>query len=234
MKKINTILVSLLIFLIFSGCDCITGEGPVISEFRDVESFTGIDLSVSAKVIIEKGLNGQCRVEAQQNILDILETEVTHGILQIKLDQPCISRHDEIKIFFSMSEVSQINISGSGEILGSNALHADNLEMKISGSGDIKLMVDADQIYSKISGSGTIHLAGKANRHEINISGSGDVRALEMPVKSCKLKISGSGDCELHAVEKLYIKISGSGNAYYRGNPEVESRVSGSGVVRTI
>ncbi|MFC2100905.1 head GIN domain-containing protein [Bacteroidota bacterium] len=232
MRKISTLLFTLSIFLVVSGCDCITGEGPVVSEYRDIGDFTGIKLNISAKVIIDQGMDGQCRIETQQNILEALETEVEGGVLHISLDQPCITRHDDIKIYVSMNEIDYIKISGSGDIVGKSMLKADHLDMKISGSGDIKLKVDADKIQSTISGSGTIELAGKARKHEININGSGDVRAVDMPVKTCKVKISGSGDCEVYALRKLYIKISGSGNTYYKGSPEIESHVSGSGVVR--
>ena len=62
-------------FLMY-GCDCIEGEGELINEKRDVSGFDMIKLDMSARIILTQDSVFSMMIEAQQNILDILTTDV--------------------------------------------------------------------------------------------------------------------------------------------------------------
>lgn len=84
-----------------------------------------------------------------------------------------------------------------------------------------------------MSGSGKIIASGTAKRIRTTISGSGEVRAADLEVEECEVRISGSGDVEVNVKQALDATISGSGSVSYRGNPnQVNSHSSGSGKVR--
>ena len=52
-----------------------------------------------------------------------------------------------------------------------------------------------------------------------------------MPVKECRLDISGLGYCEVSVEETMDVNISGAGKVYYKGNPEVFRNISGLGSI---
>ena len=82
-----------------------------------------------------------------------------------------------------------------------------------------------------IIGSGEIHLEGKTLTANYEVTGSGTIEAFKMKGNQVKVSISGSGDCELWAVDHLNASISGSGDVLYVGKPLVEKHISGSGEV---
>ncbi|MCK5571038.1 MAG: DUF2807 domain-containing protein, partial [Spirochaetes bacterium] len=134
-----------------------------------------------------------------------------------------------VEINITMKDIEVLHVSGSGKIFGGNLIEADNVDLKVSGSGDISLELNVTSISAKISGSGEIDLSGKTETLDIGISGSGDFYAFDLSAEDVYVTVSGSGNCEVNASEKLDVKISGSGDVEYTGNPRINSKISGSG-----
>ena len=204
------------------------GQGK---EDRDVSSFTGVSLGISGDLYLTQGSPQKVVVQAESN-LDEIETEVNAGVLRIKTDN-WNSKIKGVKIWITMPEVESLNVSGSGDILAETPINADELELKVSGSGTIKINeLKGGEIGAAISGSGDLKLAGSADEMELRISGSGNVYAERLEVNECGIKISGSGSCKIDVTGELDASISGSGRVTYYSNPQIDARVSGSGKVR--
>lgn len=200
-------------------------------EERDVSSFTGVSLGISGDLYLTQGSPQKVVVQAENN-LDEIETEVRDGVLRIKTDN-WNSKIKGAKIWITMPEVEALNVSGSGDIMAETHINADELELKVSGSGAIDVPeLKADEIGAAISGSGDMKLAGSADEMELRISGSGSVYAGGLKVDECGIKISGSGSCKIDVTGELDASISGSGKVTYYSNPQIDARVSGSGKVR--
>ena len=104
-----------------------------------------------------------------------------------------------------------------------------DIELRITGSGDLDMALEADDIEVDISGSGKVVLEGTGDELEIDITGSGDVRAFDLAVQEADVNISGSGDAEVRVANRLDVRISGSGDVFYKGQPEINDIITGSG-----
>lgn len=209
----------------------IRGEGPKVKKTLQVNDFDGIGLSFNATVYLRQGNRHSVEVEGQENIIDNIETDVKNGIWKIEFDEN-VRRHEGVTLWITMPTLTEASISGSGTIAGETPFkNLGDVKVGISGSGDIRLNLDARDIDTNISGSGDIELAGTAQNHQIRISGSGDISAYDLRTRNCRVRISGSGDCSVYAEEDLDISTSGSGDVYYAGRPRVKAKISGSGEV---
>lgn len=84
--------------------------------------------------------------------------------------------------------------------------------------------------YAGITGAADFEFSGsQQDVLDIYITGAGNVDAYDMQVKDCSIRISGTGNCEVHVTEHLDVSISGVGNIWYRGNPTVDTDISGVG-----
>ncbi len=211
--------------------NCVDGEGPMVTATLDVTNFRGVELHIPADVFITQGDEFDVVVEGKQNIIDELELDVSGGIWDIKTDD-CVRDIGEMKIFITMPEVDYLRVSGSGSIISNGELVVGDIEIRISGSGDIDVELNADDIEARTSGSGTMRLFGVADELEYRVSGSGDLLAFDLEVRRADIQISGSGDAEVNVAEFLKVRISGSGDVIYLGNPTIDATVSGSGEVR--
>lgn len=226
----------LLASVLLSGCisspNCVVGSGNVINETRSVESFNGIDLRGSGALILSQGPQQPLRIEAEDNILQLLTTRVEYGKLIIGFDS-CISATKPIRIHASARDIESLEVSGSGTITDKSVINADLLDLKLSGSGSMDLNLKAKILRTEIPGSGTILLRGAAYEQDADISGSGKIAGYELATRRSEITISGSGAVEANVSDEIIARISGSGAVYYRGQPvRISEDISGSGVVR--
>jgi hypothetical protein len=217
---------------LFSSCNKINGEGPVVTETRDISGFTGIDMAISGVVQLTPDSIYSLEIQAQKNILDVIETSVINGTLQIGLKRnTSIRSFRQIRVLIHTPAVSTLSVSGSADIYTDKPLHSDNLQLSISGSGSVSIsQLQCSSLQSAISGSGSIAVGkGIADNEEIHISGSGKVDLSEVAAQHVTVHSSGSGNVKVNAVQTIDAHISGSGNIYYQGNPRITIHVSGSG-----
>ncbi len=236
MKRI-VILILLLSTLALSGCGftgfrIVTGSGKIVEETREVSDFDAVDFSGSGEVTIIQGDEEGIRIEADENIMPYLRTEVRGHTLHIFIDHTnflSIETGREMRFYVSMKEVTGFDLSGSGSIT-SNEISAKDLEVDISGSGDIDVdKLQADSLTVDVSGSGRCSFKGEAATQKLTISGSGRCDNSNLDSKDVKIDISGSGAAFVNAADTLRVNISGSGDVTYTGNPKITQDISGSG-----
>ena len=209
----------------------VKGSGAMVKKELKLDKFSGVDLGISGDVILTKGSTQKVVVEGQQNIIDLLKTEVSNGIWKIGFTRG-VNNYKGFKIFITIPTLKTVGVSGSGNIDGTNSFdNLDDLYIFVSGSGNVDLDASAKSMNTKLSGSGNIILKGESNSQAIKISGSGNIKAYDLNVETANVHISGSGSCHLNVSQKLEAKISGSGDISYKGDPNVNAKVSGSGDV---
>lgn len=236
-KNIIMMTAAILIGLAFTSCIKVKGEGPTVTEQRAADNFRTIRCAISGEVYVRQDSFYRVEVRGQKNILDILNTSVSGGELKIDFDHnKIIGRHDKVEIYISCPNIEGLSVSGSGNITVMNKIVASELDLNISGSGNISLTeVNTNRLNTKISGSGDIDvLNGWATTTSSTISGSGGITMSGITSDYADIKISGSGDSRVNVKELLDINISGSGDVYYLGNPRINQRISGSGKVHRL
>lgn len=210
------------------------GPGRVVTVERPVSDFNAVNLTTFGDLYIEQGDTESLRIEAEENVLPYLETEVSGHTLEIK-SKPSILVFRPVKFYLTVKKLDAIAISGSGDI-DMPRLAGDELMLTIRGSGEIKIgQLEARQVRSQIDGSGDVKISGgKIDQQQIAISGSGSYDARNLTSNEAQVQVSGSGDAALHVNDRLAVNISGSGDVRYSGRPSVEQHVSGSGDIKSI
>ncbi len=244
---------SLLIFALFStSCssdiNCIKGKGGTITQTRQVDSFSAVEAKGSFRVNIFQDSSiriQEVTISAEENIIDLIETRITGQSLVIGTKNKCYTTSQEVIITIRTPALSQIVMSGSGDIILKDSPRISNLELILDGSGTIQTTpnfpimastkctakikgsgnMDLDfqetkSVNTSISGSGNITLRGKANESDLSISGSGNIKAFSLQVIKSKVNISGSGKIEVFATD-----------TNTPSQAEVDVKISGSGNV---
>lgn len=233
MKFIKTIAVLLLICTqttLFA--QRVKGNGNIVTKERTTSNYDKIAVAGSFDVTLVSGTEGKLTIEIESNLDEYLVTEVKNGTLKIKWEKGVrITSKKAIKITVPFKEIDGVILAGSGDITTKNTIIADDLELKVAGSGDLNLDVKATNIESAIAGSGNMKLSGSANYLKSRIAGSGDIEGYNLKVTNADFRISGSGTIEVTVSGHLDARISGSGDVYYKGKPTTDVKVSGSGSV---
>ena len=227
----------LIFLLVLNSCNKVKGKGDVVSEMRNITGFTSISLSMEGDVYFTPDSVYSIEIQAQQNILDVIETPVEGGILVLKIqDHTVLGNHDPIRIYIHAPSIKGMDVSGSGNISAGTVMDQPDLSYNISGSGNITVNeLKSNQLLGRISGSGNITgSSGTSDNATFTVSGSGNLNFLNVMADTAYVTISGSGDVSVYAVKYLDVTISGSGNVRYNGNPVINQHISGSGSVMHI
>ncbi len=231
---------ALLISAGMAGCGVVgpdvKGSGNIESEARQVAPFSGVDVEGSADVTVTYGTEQSVTITTDDNILPIITTEVSNGVLTIDSKESYSTRHG-VKVAVTIPLLESVEINGSGDVVveGTQLENrpVESFRIEIDGSGNVRVpQLNAAKARAQIDGSGDITLGGTGGTLEAEIDGSGDINAEEFRVLNAVVRVEGSGDIRVYATESLEASVSGSGDIYYRGDPKVvQKSISGSGEI---
>jgi len=232
MKKVFVSLVTICILVLGSGFLLADKAGE---EVRDLESFDGIGISISADVFYTQGNTHEIRIEGNDKDVNDLITEVKDGFLKVRFENWKIKR-SKLTIYITSQELENISLSGSAKFKAEKPVGSEEMDLAISGSGLVHFSaLESNEVDVKISGSGDAVIdKGSADELDVKISGSGKLSAEQFEVSELSAIISGSGTCKITVKDELDARLSGSGSVYYHGNPQINSTASGSGKVRAL
>jgi len=232
------ILFSLFILAVFSSSVYaqVKGNGNVVKEERTVSSFKGLEVEDGIDVILSQGSSQSLIVEADDNLLEILKTEVSGGILKIYLEKN-VWGSKSLKAYVTVTELSSLSVSGGGDVSSEGVIEVSDLKVNISGGGDLEFDTKGNIVKTEVSGGGDVEMGAEVKSMFVKISGGGD---LELALKGGELEgtISGGGDAEISLENKLAsfaMDISGGGDLEMEGSSEkIKVDISGGGDVEIV
>ncbi len=222
---------AILLFLIFSwsftsciigGWDNgISGNGNVIEETREVSGFDGVHISSGIDVLLSQGDDYEVIVEADENLMEVIETDLKGSMLVVGTDRVNIRRARSKRVHVTLPELTELRISSAGDCEGQTPFSCGDLRVSISSAGDLSLEAEAQRIELDISSSGDARLAGSADVFDVDLSSAGDLHAFDLIAREVRVSVSSAGDARVHATGEISMTASSAGNIYYKGDARV-------------
>ena len=233
MKRVIALVFLALLLINCSKNQVVVGSNNIITQEKQLSAYDRIEVLGSYDVIFTDGEVGKIKIKAPDNILPLIQTEVSDGLLKIGAEKNRNKVKEPIIIYVPVdSRLKQVDIKGSADISTEKNLETKTLNVSIYGSGDARLAVDVSSLALEVVGSGDIRVSGRAKNLSIDISGSGDVEVPKLKAEKAVIKVNGSGDVSAYVTEDLDVSITGSGDVIVKGNPKrVKQKINGSGRV---
>jgi len=234
----KTIIMPAVALLLLFGCICgplgTIGSGNIVSEERDVGTFHTVSNSGSATVYLTAG-TGKMVVKAEDNLVPLVGTEVSNGVLSINTSAMIPTESVEVYVPVGTS-LRKISNSGAGNMQSINlTIAAEDLSVTMSGAGNMQLSLDVKRLATAMSGVGNLQLEGKANEHKASMSGTGNLQAFKLITENTTITSSGVGNAEIYASNSIEATLSGMGNLRYKGDPkEMDTKISGFGNIQKV
>ena len=238
MKKNVYLSVPAVILLLLSSCISgwfgITGRGNIVTQNNPASNFNAVELQTSASVEIVKGASYQVKVSDYENIIKHLKVEVVDEHLLIRTEPvTAYLRNSKARVLITLPDpLYSVLMAGTGNVTIHSAFN-DLQTIKLSGGGNI--ILDEDSVLSELevnlSGSGNITAKGIVRELTAKISGSGNIYFSKLKVSDAECLLSGSGNMYVQVENKLRASILGSGNIHYWGDPLLSSEIKGSGMI---
>jgi hypothetical protein len=194
------------------------GDKTVVTQDRAVTSFHAIKVSGGIDVELSQGSGQKLQVEADENVISQIRTEVKDGVLNI-YTEGSIRNVQTMKVHLTFMQLDAITASGGCDIESEQKLSFTTLKMDISGGCDIELYCKAENLVCMQSGGCDVKLNGEAQKGTFNVTGGCDLKASEFYLKNCTVDASGGSDVSVNASGELKITATGASEVNYYGKP---------------
>lgn len=229
----------LLIAVTASSCDfgftinSIDGNGNVVrEEFFVDEKIDLIKASNGLDVEVTYGPQQIVIIEADENLLEYISTDVKNGVLHIKTTRN-IRKSKSKKVTVVYVDIEGVHASSGANVKGTSNVVTNNLDLKVSSGAQMSLTVMAKELTAKSSSGGTMTLRGQARTFDSKASSGSTIDAKEMQAIHCTSRASSGANITLNIERSLDAKASSGGDIRYQGEPEVVNQnTSSSGSVR--
>ena|SRR6218665_147348 len=243
MKNIRLLTISffLLAIALFSACkkenrcDCIKRTGDIVVDTRNISGFDRVYVENNINVFIAQDSVFDVRVEAGENVVSLITTELENNTLHIRNKNRCNwtrSYKKPLNVYLRMPKLVYITSDGTGDIKSLNTLLSDTIDVQTMNSGNVELSVSNLRTRTHMFGSGDITLSGNTDEHDISIGGTAYIYAGELKTNYTYLHTFTLGTSYVNARDLLICVIDEKGDIYCSGNPaRVEKYQNASGTL---
>ncbi|HEV2866419.1 MAG TPA: head GIN domain-containing protein [Allosphingosinicella sp.] len=192
----------------------VEGSGRAARAARAAAPFTAIEVEGPTTLEVIVGQRESIEVEADDNLLDRITTEVDGTILRIGTSGAFRTR---------MTPVVRVTVRGLERV-------------KLRGSGDAWIRgIDGDRLDLVLQGSGDLHAEGRAGAVTADLYGSGNMELERLSAPAFDVSLYGTGNVRVHATGTLSAAVYGTGRIAFSGDPQILRRaVYGPGSIARI
>ena len=187
------------------------GSGRMVAEVRDLRDFTSIDVSSVFEVEVTAQSDFHVEVEADDNLLQHIRTEVRNGELRIELDKG-VKSSNPLRVRISAPTIGRVEASGAPKVRVNE--------------------VKSPQFEVDTNGSSRIELSGETGELIIDVSGASNVNAADLKAVNALVDASGASRVSVNVTGELRSEASGASSISYSGTPaSVQKKTSGASSV---
>lgn len=232
-KHLQLVLFLLFLSVLFTSClDGIEGSGNVVRSERPVSSFQSVAVSAGLEVILMQDSVVKVLVEADDNLQDIIKTEISNGQLRI-FPERRISKCTSKKIYVTLKQIHTLEVSSGAEVTCKMDLKMSSLHVSASSGADINLAVILDRLSVEASSGANLKLSGSAGNFDVDGSSGANINAIRVQSKICNAGVSSGGQLKLFVTQRIGAHASSGGQITVEGNPAERKieKSSGGGVL---
>lgn len=240
MTTLARIAIGIILALLASSCGIdinfgdfgtgVKGNGEVVTDTREItEKFTVVSASEGIDVHITQTSKFNIEVEADENVIDLIGTDIKDGKLRIHAKKN-IGRATK-KVYVSLPEVTGLRSSSGAHLDVEGSIKADKLEIDSSSGSIVEVEVVADDLEIDASSGANINLSGRANMLYVDGSSGANISAKDLKSKICDADASSGSNISVNVSERLTADASSGANIAYAGDPTVKKNKSVSGSV---
>jgi Putative auto-transporter adhesin, head GIN domain len=205
-----------LMVLTLAGCgDHDVDRGPVTTQVREVDDFDSIHMEGAARLEIAVGSKESVTIEAREESIDRVRTEVRGDTLHIR---------SKPKDWFISNGRPRVTVK----------ITLPALEyLKLEGGNDVRLTgLSGGETRIRAEGAAHIKATGRVDELTVHMAGAGHADLGGLVADEAKVTVDGVGSVYVHPKDSLDATMNGVGAILYSGSPrEVNTRMNGLGTI---
>jgi hypothetical protein len=206
----------------------LSGAALANTEEREVPDFDAVAIASGIRATVEIGPRRPVRVEADPEVLALVETRVEDGTLRVGF-RPHTSLQGDHTVTVTIRTPQLRDLAGSGgAFVRATLTRAQTSALSASGGSELHVRgVDAQQLSVHGSGGAVIEVAGRAAVLDLQMSGGTQLLGHDLSVRDVSLQASGGSVGELRADGRISGGLSGGSELHVRGAAKATVATSG-------
>ena len=177
----------------------VKGNGNLASEMRKLSNFKAIEITIGYdKILINCGEEPSIHISGDENILPLITTIISKGVLKFESDSTFETKADS-EMIINIKSIKDFTFDGVGKTVIHN--------------------LNENKFKCNINGVGSCELNGKVESFYVSVNGVGSVNARQLIADDVVASLNGVGSVKLYAKNSLNASVNGIGGLTYFGNP---------------
>lgn len=216
MNTLIKVIVTLVISLFLCSCEFniigIDGNGNVVNDERVIDqSFNSIEVSRGIDVELSMDQNPKVLVIADENLIDIITTEVKNNTLYITAKQN-IGDSESKKVMVSIESLSNLTASSGSNLWSQGTLLASDLGVNASSGSEVSISVEVQSLQLSCSSGADLEVEGKTVDLIVKSSSGGSLNSGNLQAKNIQAKASSGGNIVVVNSDNITIDESSGGH----------------------
>ncbi|MCL2597207.1 MAG: DUF2807 domain-containing protein [Paludibacter sp.] len=162
------------------------------AETRQVSGFTGIKASSMFDITVTKGDVESLVIEAEENVMQYVRSEVRKGVLHLYLDNKNnLNNIKLLKASIVMKNLENVTLSGACKLTAKDLFSPAKFKSECSGATELTVNLNTNQLDVEVNGACKMEItANVTGKTDLDLSGAAKITGT---LKTNALKISNSG-----------------------------------------
>ena len=220
--KTLTKITALLLLVVTSSCmfDGVKGNRIVKTSNRNISSdFEAISVSNGIDVYLTMGSSTSLKLEADENLHDIIETRLEGETLVITSTEN-IGRAESKTIRLTFRSIERIKSTSGSDVYSTNTIRVEDLELKSTSGSDMELNIQTESLTCKSTSGSRLELTGRTSTLIAEATSGSEIDARELQANSSRVSATSGSAITVNSNKELIAKASSGGDVTYYGDPE--------------
>lgn len=225
LKQISAIFLLIAIAFSCAKQDCLKSAGSTTKEFRALKGFDKIQIYNYFNVYLKSDTVNKIEIEAGENIIQNIETNIVDSVLIIKDLNACgfMKGYKEKNIYISAKKYTSLIIEDGVNLFSVDTLRFDKMLIRyLSDIGASDITAKCRMLHFEVwYGAGNFTLKGKADYLTLGMNSMSNTFAEDLEANYSTVRNNSLGNIYVNAKKRLNVSILSEGNVYYKGKPEI-------------
>jgi len=198
----------------------VDGSGNVVTVERDISSdFDQIKVSQGLDLYITQSNDVALRIEADENLHDLIMTDVENNILRIYSTEN-IRRASSRKVMLNINEISTIKATSGSDVFSTNTIETHALELVSTSGANMELDIKTQSLNCHSTSGSEIKISGTTDILIASATSGSEIEADKLKAKTSEVKATSGADISVNTSKELTARATSGGDIRYSGNPE--------------
>lgn len=210
MKKFNILLLVFLssTIILAQKKEKISGSKTIVTKQKNIKNFSAIEVQDNLVVSLERGEYPEIKLEADDNLIDIIDIDVTDSVLHLSTSKNVVkSKSLKVKITYT-EQLNSITSKNEAVVNAIQEILTENLNIKTFDDSKIFMNAKTTHFLLQADGSSKIELNLSSEKIKFELTKNAELKslvkttdlAIDMYQKT-KAKIEGEADSSIIRLE---------------------------------